>query len=95
MKHFVKNVNDLSPLTIFAKSSTLDVRLGSEYTSVPSAFKNKLFITTPVWALRLKFVQNKKLTIFNKIRPICNFVPIIHIVLSVKKTGVNFSRVKL
>ena len=95
MKHFVKNVNELSPLTIFAKRPILDAQLGSEYTSVPSAFKNKLFITTPISALRLKFVQNKKLTIFNKIQLICNFVPIIHTALSVKKTVVNFSHLKL
>ena len=33
MELFVEIVNDFQPLTIFAKSSILNVRLGSEYTS--------------------------------------------------------------
>ena len=34
IKSFVKIVNDLKLFNIFAKWSTLDVKLGSEYTSV-------------------------------------------------------------
>ena len=33
MKLFAKIANDWEPLTIFVKSSILDVRLGSEYAS--------------------------------------------------------------
>ena len=33
MEHFAKIVNGFNPLTIFAKRSILDIRLGSEYAS--------------------------------------------------------------
>ena len=42
--------------------------------NISSVFQNK-FIRTPCWTLGLKFTQNKKLTVFNKVQLICNFFP--------------------
>ena len=46
-QHFVKIVNQFQPLIIFAKSSMLDVWLGSEYATVICHFLQRLSSVSP------------------------------------------------